>query len=148
MRSSNTIVANWTRVESRRTICCCRARSLEHSGLGQGLAAEGHEMRAAALAIACLTASAMCLPALAATGLSPSEIQAQFGNGTPFHGVTVPGGRRYSLTLNTDGTAQMTLLNDKSSQTGTWRASKSGYCSKWGRQARALLHGRAQRQGI
>ena len=74
----------------------------------------------------------MCLPALAATVLSPSEIQAQFGNGTPFHGVTVPGGRRYSLTLNTDGTAQMTLLNDKSSQTGTWRASKSGYCSKWG----------------
>jgi hypothetical protein len=89
-------------------------------------------MRAAVLGIACSTAFAMCLPALAATALSPSEIQAQFGNGTPVHGVTVPGGRRYSLTLNTDGTAQMTLLNDQSNQTGTWRVSKGGYCSKWG----------------
>src|SRR5258708_18987248 len=89
-------------------------------------------MRAANFGIACLTLVTMCLPALAATSLSSSEIQAQFGNGTSVHGVTVPGGRRYSLTLNTDGTAQMTLLNDKSSQTGTWRVSKSGYCSKWG----------------
>src|SRR5260221_14782039 len=91
-------------------------------------------MRAANFGIACLTLVTMCLPALAATSLSSSEIQAQFGNGTSVHGVTVPGGRRYSLTLNTDGTAQMTLLNDKSSQTGTWRGSNSGYCCKGGGQ--------------
>ena len=26
----------------------------------------------------------------------------------------------------------MTFANDKSNNTGTWRASKTGYCSKWG----------------
>jgi hypothetical protein len=89
-------------------------------------------MRAAKLGIAVSMMLAMSLPALAAKQLPPDDIKAQFGNGTPFSGVAVPGGRKYSLTLNADGTAQMTLLNDKSNRTGTWRVSKTGYCTKWG----------------
>ncbi len=81
-----------------------------------------------------LTISTMGLPALAAT-LTPDEIKAQFGTGTSFNGVTVPGGRRYSLTLSPDGTAKMMMLNDKSVRTGKWRVAKADYCSKWGNNA-------------
>jgi hypothetical protein len=91
--------------------------------------------RVARLGIAASMILAMSLPALAAKALSPDDIKAQFGTGTPFNGVAVPGGRKYSLTLNADGTAQMTLLNDKSSKTGTWQVSKTGYCIKWGDKA-------------
>ncbi len=72
------------------------------------------------------------LPVMAATPLTPDQIKTTFGTGSPIHGVAMPGGRRYSLTLGTDGTATMTMLNDKSVQTGTWKVSKDGYCSKWG----------------
>ena len=72
------------------------------------------------------------LPVMAAEPLTPDQIKTTFGTGKPIHGVAVPGGRRYSLTLGTDGTAKMTMLNDKSEQTGTWKASKTGYCSAWG----------------
>ena len=91
--------------------------------------------RAARLGIAVSMILAMSLPALAAKALSPDDIKAQFGTGTAFNGVAVPGGRKYSLTLNSDGTAQMTLLNDKSTKTGTWQVSKTGYCTKWGDKA-------------
>ena len=90
--------------------------------------------RTAKVGIACLMLLATGLPSLAATNLAPKDIQTVFGTGSPFNGVAVPGGRRYSLTLNSDGTAQMTLLNDKSTKTGTWKVSQTGYCSKWGDQ--------------
>ena len=75
---------------------------------------------------------AIALPAAAATNLTPDAIKTQFGTGKPIHGVAVPGGRRYTLTLSADGKAVMTFLNDKSEKDGTWRVSKTGYCSKWG----------------
>ncbi len=90
-------------------------------------------MHTAKLGIACLVVLATVLPAVAATSLTPDEIKTQFGTGKPFHGVAVPGGRRYTLTLGiTDGKAEMTFLNDKSTTNGTWHVSKTGYCSKWG----------------
>jgi hypothetical protein len=89
-------------------------------------------MRAAKLGIACLTVLATALPAFAATSLTPDQIKAQFGTGKPFHGVAVPGGRQYSLTLGADGKAEMSFLNDKSTTNGTWHVSKTGYCSMWG----------------
>ena len=88
------------------------------------------------LTLALAAASMMSLPAMAAsTALTPTQIKADFGTGKAISGVAVPGGRRYSLTLGTDGTAQMTMLNDKSTRTGTWKVSKTGYCSKWGSSA-------------
>ena len=85
------------------------------------------------LALALAASSTMCLPTMAATtALTPAQIKTDFGTGKSINGVTVPGGRRYSLTLGTDGTAQMTMRNDKSVRTGTWKVSKTGYCSTWG----------------
>lgn len=80
-------------------------------------------------------ASMVSVPVIAATPLTPDQIKTTFGTGKPIHGVAMPGGRRYSLILSTDGTATMTMLNDKSVRTGTWRVSKTGYCSKWGSNA-------------
>ena len=89
-------------------------------------------MRAAKFGIACVAVLAIAVPAYAASNLTPDEIKAEFATGKPIHGATVPGGRRYSLTLSADGKAEMTFLNDKSTTSGTWRVSKTGYCSKWG----------------
>jgi len=90
-------------------------------------------MRATAtIGMAGATVLAMSLPALAAKPLSPDDIKTELGTGTPIAGVAVPGGRKYSLTLKADGSAEMTLTNDKSTKTGTWHVSKDGYCSKWG----------------
>lgn len=88
------------------------------------------------LTLALAAVAMMSLPAVAATtALTPAQIKAEFATGKPISGVAVPGGRRYSLTLNADGTAQMTMLNDKSVRTGTWTVSKTDYCSKWGSNA-------------
>jgi len=88
--------------------------------------------RAATIGVIASTVLAMSGPALAAKPMSPDDIKTAFGTGTPIDGVAVPGGRKYSLTLKADGTAEMTLTNDKSTKTGTWHVSKDGYCSKWG----------------
>jgi len=92
------------------------------------------------LGIALCMVLATTLPGLAATAatakpLLPKEIKAQFGTGKPINGVSLPSNNKYSLVLKADGTAEMTLAGDKSPKTGTWRVSKTGYCSKWGTQA-------------
>ena len=66
--------------------------------------------------------------------LTPKEIKVDFGTGKPIACVSLPGDKKYSLTLNADGKATMTLASDKSTKTGTWHLSKTGYCSKWGTQ--------------
>jgi uncharacterized membrane protein len=83
------------------------------------------------LAMATAVAVSIALPAFAATSLSPDEIKATFGTGSPIAGRT-PGGMTYTLTLGSDGSAQMVLLKgQKTTSTGTWHVSKDGYCSKW-----------------
>jgi hypothetical protein len=79
-------------------------------------------------------AAATAKPLAPAKPLSPKEITAQFATGKPITGVSLPGDKKYSLTLKSDGTATMILDSDKSKKTGTWRVSKTGYCSKWGTQ--------------
>ncbi len=79
-------------------------------------------------------------PGLAATSatakvLLPKDIKAQFGTGKPISGVSLPSNKKYTLVLKADGSAAMTLAGDKTPKTGTWRVSKTGYCSKWGSQA-------------
>jgi uncharacterized membrane protein len=92
-------------------------------------------MRTLKLALTFSLLLAMAVPALAAAKpLSPKDIKAQFGSGKPIAGVSLPGDKKYSLTLNGDGKATMTLTSDKSTKTGTWHVSKTGYCSKWGTQ--------------
>src|SRR5436190_21247024 len=84
---------------------------------------------------------AMSMPVFAAAKppspkdmLSPKDIKSLFATGKPISGVSLPGDKKYSLTLNADGTATMTLTGEKSAKTGTWHVSKTGYCSKWGTQ--------------
>jgi hypothetical protein len=95
-------------------------------------------MGAPAIAAAATTASKPIAAAGAATTagklLLPKDIKAQFATGKPITGVSLPGDKKYSLTLKADGTATMTLGSDKSTKTGTWHVSKTGYCSKWGTQ--------------
>ena len=67
--------------------------------------------------------------------LAPKAIKSQFGNGKPISGVSLPSNKKYTLVLKADGSAEMTLAGDKTPKTGTWRVSKTGYCSKWGSQA-------------
>lgn len=53
-------------------------------------------MRAAArLGIVGLVILAAGLPAYAVSNLTPDQIKAEFATGKPFHGVAVPGGRRW-----------------------------------------------------
>jgi hypothetical protein len=109
---------------------------------------EGIAMRILKLGIALSMLLATSLPGLAAPAptakpllpptvkqLSPKDIKAQFGTGKAINGVSLPSDHKYTLLLKADGTAEMTLAGDKSPKTGTWRVSKTGYCSKWGTQA-------------
>ena len=89
-------------------------------------------MKVTKLALASVVASSLTWPALAASPLSPNEIKATFGTGNPISGRTA-GGMTYTLTLNADGSSQMVLLKGaKTTSTGVWHVSKTGYCSKWG----------------
>jgi len=89
-------------------------------------------MTIAKLVFATTVAVSLALPALAAGPLTPDEIKTSFGTGNAIAGRT-SGGMTYTLTLNSDGNAQMVLLKGpKTTSTGTWHVSKDGYCSKWG----------------
>jgi len=97
-------------------------------------------MRILKLGMALSMLLATSLPGLAAAPatakpLLPKDIKAQFGTGKPINGVSLPSNNKYSLVLKADGTAEMTLAGDKTPKTGTWRVSKTGYCSKWGTQS-------------
>lgn len=89
-------------------------------------------MNVKSLALAAVVAALLAWPAMAAGPLSPDEIKATFGTGNPISGRT-SGGMTYTLTLNADGSSQLILLKGaKTTSTGAWHVSKSGYCSKWG----------------
>jgi hypothetical protein len=97
-------------------------------------------MQVLKLAIALSIVLATGAPGLAATSattkvLLPKDIKSQFGTGKPISGVSLPSNKKYTLVLKADGSAAMTLAGDKTPKTGTWRVSKTGYCSKWGSQA-------------
>ena len=81
-----------------------------------------------------LPSAIFCFPlqALAATTLTPAEIQATFETGKPFSSST-PSGTSYTIVLNSDGSASRTPRRSKVAITGRWRLSKEGYCSTWGK---------------
>jgi hypothetical protein len=72
------------------------------------------------------------LQAAAAAALTPAEIQATFGTGTPFSSST-PSGTSYTIILKSDGTASRTPRRSKTAITGMWHLTKDGYCSTWGK---------------
>ena len=85
-------------------------------------------MRAFLAAIATLAA---CGAALAATKLSPKEIQTEFFDGKPFTAATTSG-TKFKLTFSPDGKVTREP-QDKAGQKGegTWKLSKDGFCTQW-----------------
>ena len=90
-------------------------------------------IRTVGLVIAGAVATALVVPVFAANPLSSADVSARFGTGQPIKGTLIPGGASYELTLAQDGMATMKVLNgDRTTRTGTWRVSKTGYCAQWG----------------
>ena len=69
--------------------------------------------------------------ALAATKLTPKEIQAEFFDGKPFTAATTSG-TKFKLTFAPDGKV-IREPQDKAGQKGegTWKLSKEGFCTTW-----------------
>ena len=85
-------------------------------------------MRAAlAVAAALLTFDV----ALAASKLTPKEIQTEFFDGKPFTAATTSG-TKFKMTFATDGKV-IREPQDKAGQKGegTWKLSKDGFCTTW-----------------
>ena len=90
-------------------------------------------MRASGITTAALILAAGTASATAATGLlSPSDIQATFGTGKPFSGVSAGGQSAYWFTFNTDGSALAVQKGQNRAANGRWRVSNDGYCWQWG----------------
>jgi hypothetical protein len=69
--------------------------------------------------------------ALAASKLTPKEIQTEFFDGKPFTAATTSG-TKFKLVFSADG--KMTREpQDKAGQKGegTWKLSKDGFCTTW-----------------
>jgi hypothetical protein len=81
----------------------------------------------AALAVAALLSGA----ALAASKLTPKEIQSEFFDGKPFTAATTSG-TKFKLTFSADGKVTREP-QDKAGQKGegTWKLSKEGFCTTW-----------------
>jgi hypothetical protein len=85
-------------------------------------------MRAVLAVIATL---ALCGAALAATKLTPKEIQTEFFDGKPFTAATTSG-TKFKLTFSPDGKVTREP-QDKAGQKGegTWKLTKEGFCTQW-----------------
>lgn len=69
--------------------------------------------------------------ALAATKLTPNEIQSTFFNGQPFTAATTSG-TKFTLTFTADGKVTR-VPQDKAGAKGegSWKLSKDGFCTTW-----------------
>src|SRR6185295_343762 len=69
--------------------------------------------------------------ALAATKLTPKEIQTEFFDGKAFTAATTSG-TKFKMTFATDGKVTREP-QDKAGQKGegTWKLSKEGFCTSW-----------------
>ena len=89
----------------------------------------GDQMRAmlAGAAAAVLLAGV----ALAASKLSPKEIQAEFFTGTPFTAATTSG-TKFKLTFTPDGKVTREPQDKAGAKgEGTWKLTKDGFCTTW-----------------
>ena len=69
--------------------------------------------------------------ALAASKLTPNQIQTEFFDGKPFTAATTSG-TKFKLTFSPDGKV-VREPQDKAGQKGegTWKLSKDGFCTTW-----------------
>jgi len=76
-------------------------------------------------------ASLLSSAALAATKLTPKEIQSEFFDGKAFTAATTSG-VKFKLTFSSDGKV-IREPQDKAGQKGegTWKLSKEGFCTQW-----------------
>jgi hypothetical protein len=85
-------------------------------------------MRAVLAVIATL---ALCGAALAATKLTPKEIQTEFFDGKPFTAATTSG-TKFKLTFSPDGKVTREPQDKAGAKgEGTWKLSKDGFCTTW-----------------
>ena len=70
-------------------------------------------------------------PAVAATKLTPKEIQTEFFDGKAFTAATTSG-TKFKMTFSTDGKV-VREPQDKAGAKGegTWKLSKDGFCTAW-----------------
>ena len=85
-------------------------------------------MRAVLAVIATL---ALCGAALAATKLTPKEIQTEFFDGKPFTAATTSG-TKFKLTFSPDGKVTREPQDKAGAKgEGTWKLTKDGFCTTW-----------------
>jgi hypothetical protein len=69
--------------------------------------------------------------ALAATKLTPKEIQTQFFDGKAFTAATTSG-TKFKMTFTTDGKVTREPQDKAGAKgEGTWKLSKEGFCTTW-----------------
>ena len=69
--------------------------------------------------------------ALAATKLTPKEIQTQFFDGKAFTAATTSG-TKFKMTFTTDGKVTREPQDKAGAKgEGTWKLSKDGFCTTW-----------------
>ena len=69
--------------------------------------------------------------AIAATKLSPDEIQATFFNGAEFTAAT-PSGIRFKMIFTADGKVRRVPAGNGGSRSeGIWKLDENGYCTTW-----------------
>jgi hypothetical protein len=69
--------------------------------------------------------------AMAATKLTPAEIQSTFFTGEPFNAAT-PSGVKFKMTFSADGKAKRAPAGKGGTRSeGDWKLDDNGYCTTW-----------------
>ena len=88
-------------------------------------------MRALTTAVAVAALAAAMIPVLAATKLSPAEVQSTFFNGQPFTAST-PSNIKFTMVFKPDGKVTREPQGKSGIKgEGTWKLSKDGFCTTW-----------------
>ena len=88
-------------------------------------------MRALSAMLLSLTAIFLASGAMAATRLTPTEIQTSFFDGKAFT-ATTPSKIEFKLTFTPDGKVTRDPVGKSGTRgEGTWKLSKDGFCTTW-----------------
>lgn len=87
-------------------------------------------MRATIAGALAITLAAGMAESIAATRLSPNEIQSAFFNGQPF--TSTAGSTKYKMVFASDGKMTREPVGKRGVKSeGSWKLSKDGYCTSW-----------------
>ena len=82
-------------------------------------------------ALAAVVTMAMLDAALAASKLTPKEIQSEFFDGKAFTAATTSG-TKFKMTFSTDGKVTREPQDKAGAKgEGTWKLTKDGFCTTW-----------------